>query len=294
MELIIKHLYKQYHQGLRAIDDVNLRIGPGMFGLLGPNGAGKSSLMRTIATLQDPDSGLLQLGDVDVLENPGYLRTHLGYLPQDFGVYPKVSARDLLDHIAWIKGIGGRKERSELVAHTLQLVNLGEHGSRLLGTFSGGMRQRFGIAQAIIGSPKLLIVDEPTAGLDPLERNRFYNILSELSSEIIVLLSTHIVEDVNTLCSRMAIMNQGRIVLEGRPSELIRTMEGQVWTIQTTKATLETDSLGLEILSKVFRGEEYLLRVRADHDHGGRLQPSEPNLEDLYFATIHRPAVVAK
>lgn len=294
MILTLANLTKQYPKGPRAIDDVSLDIGPGMFGLLGPNGAGKSSLMRTIATLQEPDSGTLRLGELDVLREPERLRALLGYLPQDFGVYPKTSARDLLTHIAWIKGIGGKKERAELVDHTLRLVNLGEHRDRLLGTFSGGMRQRFGIAQAIIGNPRLLIVDEPTAGLDPVERNRFYNILSELSSEIIVLLSTHIVEDVNTLCSRMAIMNQGRIVLEGRPSELVHSLEGKIWTLKTTKATMEEDSRDLEVLSRVIRGEDYLLRVRSDHDLGGRLQPVEPNLEDLYFATIHRPAEVVQ
>lgn len=294
MKLSLQHLRKQYRHGPLALDEVSLDISPGMFGLLGPNGAGKSSLMRTIATLQEPDGGDIRLGDIDVLAQPERLRQVLGYLPQDFGVYPKVSARDLLDHIAWIKGIGGNRERADLVAHTLHLVNLGEHGGRLLGTFSGGMRQRFGIAQAIIGNPRLLIVDEPTAGLDPVERNRFYNILSELSSEIIVLLSTHIVEDVKTLCSRMAIMNKGRIVLEGQPAELVRTLDGQVWTMQSSKSTLEEDTRDMEVLSRIIRGEDYLLRVRADHDHGGRLQSAEPNLEDLYFATIHRPAEVAQ
>jgi len=290
MRLQLQAITKQYRQGPLALDAVHLDIGPGMFGLLGPNGAGKSSLMRTIATLQDPDSGSIHLGDLDVLREPERLRALLGYLPQDFGVYPKVSARDLLTHIAWIKGIGGRKERAELVDHTLQTVNLGEHGNRLLGTFSGGMRQRFGIAQAIIGDPRLLIVDEPTAGLDPVERNRFYNILSELSSEIIVLLSTHIVEDVNTLCSRMAIMNQGRIVREGKPAELIRELDGQVWTMRSSKATLAEDTRDMEVLSRIIRGEDYLLRVRSDHDQGGRLQPVEATLEDIYFATIHQPA----
>jgi ABC-type multidrug transport system ATPase subunit len=258
-----------------------------MFGLLGPNGAGKSTLMRTLATLQLPDSGSMVFNGVDIAGAPHEIRQSLGYLPQDFGVYPRVKARDLLMHIAWVKGINDKKQRSELVDYTLEMVNLGQHKEKPLGSFSGGMKQRFGIAQAIIGDPKLLIVDEPTAGLDPVERNRFYNILSELSSDMVVLLSTHIVEDVNTLCESVAILNQGRIIAQGKPSELIHQLDGKISTIQIHKDALTEASAQYKILSKVLREGNYVLRVYNNSDDGTGLSSTEPNLEDYYFAAIN-------
>jgi ABC-type multidrug transport system ATPase subunit len=287
MQLHLEKVSKQYKNGPKALDDVSLHIKSGMFGLLGPNGAGKSTLMRTLATLQLPDSGSMVFNGVDIAGAPHEIRQSLGYLPQDFGVYPRVKARDLLMHIAWVKGINDKKQRSELVEYTLEMVNLGQHKEKALGSFSGGMKQRFGIAQAIIGDPKLLIVDEPTAGLDPVERNRFYNILSELSSEMVVLLSTHIVEDVNTLCESVAILNQGRIIAQGKPSELIHQLDGKISTIQIHKDALTEASAQYKILSKVLREGNYVLRVYNTSDEGAGLSSTEPNLEDYYFAAIN-------
>ena len=219
MQLSIQNLSKTYSNGVQALNNVSLTIPKGMFGLLGPNGAGKSTLMRTIATLQDADSGSIMLDDINVMENPQAIRERLGYLPQDFGLYPKISAEVMLDHIAQMKGVGNKSERKELVASLLEKVNLYNHRKKALGTYSGGMRQRFGIAQALAGNPNLIIVDEPTAGLDPTERNRFYNLLSEIGENTIVILSTHIVEDVSTLCSNMAIICNGEVLMDGKPAD---------------------------------------------------------------------------
>src|ERR1700741_1272942 len=229
MKLTISNLSKVYPNGVKALNNINLEIGTGMFGMLGPNGAGKSSLMRPIATLQEPDSGSLMLGDINILQQKDELRKVLGYLPQDFGFYPKVSAEDMLTHFAVLKGISNKKERKEIVDSLLSQTNLFEAKKRNLSEYSGGMRQRFGIAQALLGNPKLVIVDEPTAGLDPMERNRFHNLLSEIGENIIVILSTHIVEDVRNLCSNMVIMNQGTILLSGKPAQTIEDMKGKIW-----------------------------------------------------------------
>ena len=229
MKLSIHQLEKTYANGVKALNGVNLEIDPGMFGLLGPNGAGKSSLMRTLAGLQEADKGKVSLGEIDVLNDKSTLRQNIGYLPQSFGLYPKVSAEMLLDHFAALKGITNRKERKKLVNELLDKVNLETHRKKHLGGFSGGMKQRFGIAQALIGNPALLIVDEPTAGLDPAERNRFHNVLSEVGQETIVMLSTHIVEDVKDLCTQMAILNGGQIRLQGSPADLVASLNGKVW-----------------------------------------------------------------
>ncbi|MDX5443454.1 MAG: ABC transporter ATP-binding protein, partial [Hymenobacteraceae bacterium] len=229
MELVIRNLSKTYSNGTRALKDVNLTIPKGMFGLLGPNGAGKSSLMRTIATLQEADSGSITLGDLNVLEQKEEVRKVLGYLPQEFGVYPKVSAEEMLDHFAVLKGIHNKKERKEVVAALLQQTNLYDVRKKNLGGYSGGMKQRFGIAQALLGNPQIIIVDEPTAGLDPAERNRFHNLLSEIGENVIVILSTHIVEDVTDLCRNFAIINKGEVLLTGDPREVIADLNGKIW-----------------------------------------------------------------
>ncbi|MFN5355462.1 MAG: ABC transporter ATP-binding protein, partial [Bacteroidota bacterium] len=237
MELHIQHLSKTYPNGVKALDDVSLTIPRGMFGLLGPNGAGKSTLMRTIATLQEADSGSIRLGELDVLNDKMEVRRQLGYLPQEFGVYPKITAYDMLDHIAILKGI--RQDRKALVEELLKRVNLWDVRKKALGGFSGGMKQRFGIAQALIGDPKLIIVDEPTAGLDPGERNRFYNLLSEIGEQVIVILSTHIVEDVKELCSQMAIIDRGRVLFAGSPTEALAGVRNRIWTSSVPKNRLQ-------------------------------------------------------
>jgi ABC-type branched-subunit amino acid transport system ATPase component len=250
MQLIIRDLNKQYANGVKALNNVSLSLDKGMFGLLGPNGAGKSTLMRTIAALQDPDSGSITLGDIDVINQKNELRKVLGYLPQDFGFYPKVSALDMLDHFAVLKGISNRKERKEIVEALLQQTNLFEVRKRYLKDFSGGMRQRFGIAQALLGNPRLVIVDEPTAGLDPMERNRFHNILSEIGSQVIVILSTHIVDDVKTLCSNMVIMNNGSILLEGSPQSTVDAIRGRVWKKAIIKEELTVYKKEMQVISQ--------------------------------------------
>jgi len=232
MQLQIEQLSKTYANGVKALNDVTLTIPTGMFGLLGPNGAGKSTLMRTVATLQEPDSGSVMLGNLNILKEKHELRKVLGYLPQEFGVYPKVSAQDLLSHMAVLKGVTNKSERKNLVEALLERVNLQEVRKKAVSGFSGGMRQRFGIAQALIGEPKLIIVDEPTAGLDPGERNRFYNLLSEIGENVIVILSTHIVQDVKQLCSNMAIINHGNLLYHGKPSDAINQLEGTIWEKQ--------------------------------------------------------------
>ena len=286
MELEIRGLNKVYPNGVKALNDINLTLGKGMFGLLGPNGAGKSTLMRTVATLQDPDSGTIRLGDIDVLEQKTELRKVLGYLPQDFGFYPKVTGLDLLDHFAILEGISDRKERREIVDALLQQTNLFEARKRYVSEYSGGMRQRFGIAQALLGNPKLIIVDEPTAGLDPMERNRFHNILSEIGEQVIVILSTHIVDDVRTLCSRMVVMNQGRILLEGTPAEAVASVQGRIWSKAVEKALLSEYKERMPVISHHISEGRMLVHVLADESPEEGFEPVDATLEDVYFSSI--------
>jgi ABC-2 type transport system ATP-binding protein len=284
--LHIDRLTHVYPNGTRALDAVTLDIPRGMFGLLGPNGAGKSSLMRCIATLQIPTQGSIRCGDIDVLANPEALRRTLGYLPQDFGVYPRVSALDMLDHLAILKGFASRGERRETVAALLQQVNLWDVRKKALAGFSGGMRQRFGIAQALLGQPQLIIVDEPTAGLDPEERNRFLNLLAEIGENVVVILSTHIVEDVADLCPNMAIIAAGRIVRTGAPLELIASMNGRVWRKSISKSELEAYRRDHEVIAtRLFAGRT-MIHVLADTLPGAGFEPVPGGLEDLYFSTL--------
>ena len=289
--LTIRELSKTYANGVHALNDVSLDIPRGMFGLLGPNGAGKSSLMRTLATLQEADSGTAVLNGetgepIDVLRDKAAVRRQLGYLPQDFGVYPKVSAEDLLTHFAVLKGLSARKQRREVVDALLQQVNLWDARKRKLGTFSGGMRQRFGIAQALLGDPRLVIVDEPTAGLDPEERNRFLNLLAEIGENVAVILSTHIVEDVTDLCPTMAIMNKGEVLLTGRPNAAIDALAGQVWRKQVDKAAVAGYEAAHVVLSKrLVAGQPVLHVFSADAPEAG-FEPVAPDLEDVYFQRL--------
>lgn len=286
MQLLIENLSKTYSNGVKALNNVSLSIPQGMFGLLGPNGAGKSSLMRTIATLQEPDSGSIQLGNINVSAQKEEVRKVLGYLPQEFGVYPKISAEMMLDHIAQLKGISNKSERKESVDALLQKVNLHKERKRNLGTYSGGMKQRFGIAQALIGNPKLLIVDEPTAGLDPAERNRFYNLLSEIGENTIVILSTHIVEDVKTLCNRFAIICGGEVMLIATPQEAVAQMQDKVWTKSIDKTELEAERANHKVISTQLSGGKLFIRIVSDEMTEGGYVSAEPTLEDVYFNTI--------
>ena len=294
MELRIEHLSKTYPNGHQALKDVNLTIGKGMFGLLGPNGAGKSTLMRTLATLQEADTGTVTLGDIDVLKDKDAVRRTLGYLPQEFGVYPKVTAQDLLDHFCVLKGVISRGERKALVTQLLQQTNLWEHRNRHLGGFSGGMKQRFGIAVALIGRPKLIIVDEPTAGLDPAERQRFLNLLSELGEDSIVILSTHIVEDVSELCSHMAVINLGQILLAEQPIVAIDKLRGRTWRKTIAKDQLAAHAEAYHVIShKLFAGN-IVVRALGDAAPSPEFEPVEPSLEDVYFSLMRpEPAVAA-
>lgn len=284
--LSVRNLGHTYPNGTRALQAVDLEIPKGMFGLLGPNGAGKSTLMRSIATLQTPTEGSIHFGDIDVLREPEKLRARLGYLPQDFGVYPRVSARGLLDHIAVLKGIAGRGERRDTVETLLAQVNLWDVRDKAVAGFSGGMRQRFGIAQALIGRPELIIVDEPTAGLDPEERNRFNNLLVEIGENVVVILSTHIVEDVSDLCTRMAVISAGQVLLSGSPQDLIKTIQGRVWRCVIEPGALAQYQSAMQVLAQRLRAGRLLIHVLADArpDHG--FEPVEASLEDLYFATL--------
>jgi len=286
MELKIQGLSKTYPNGVRALDNVSLTIPHGMYGLLGPNGAGKSTLMRTLATLQEPDKGTATLGDIDVLKQKEEVRRRLGYLPQDFGVYPRISAQDMLDHIALLKGIVNRKERKEIVTAMLQRCNLHDSRKKPLTSFSGGMRQRFGIAQALLGSPQLLIVDEPTAGLDPGERNRFYNLLAEIGEQVIVILSTHIVEDVMDLCTNMAIIHEGKVLFEGRPDEAISQLKGKVWQRSIAKTELPEFEKQYKIISSRLIGGRPFIHVLSEQTLNTGFQPSTPDLEDVFFTKI--------
>ena len=288
--LAIRDLSKTYANGVRALREVTLDIPHGMFGLLGPNGAGKSSLMRTIATLQDPDCGSITLDGQDLLADKPATRRLLGYLPQEFGVYPKVSAEAMLDHFAVLKGVTVRGERRELVHALLRQVNLWDVRKRKLGTFSGGMRQRFGIAQALIGAPRLVIVDEPTAGLDPEERNRFLNLLAEIGERTVVILSTHIVEDVTDLCPRMAILAQGQVLLTGEPLEAIASLEGRVWRRTIDKHELDGYRARMTILSTRLMAGRTQIHVLADSSPGEGFVAVAPDLEDVYFGRLRAQA----
>ena len=257
-----------------------------MFGLLGPNGAGKSTLMRTISTLQEADTGTITLGEIDVLNNPAEVRKVLGYLPQEFGVYPKVNAETMLDHIASLKGISNKKDRKELVGHLLDKVNLTSVRKKNLGTFSGGMKQRFGIAQALIGDPKLIIVDEPTAGLDPTERNRFHNLLSDIGENTIVILSTHIVDDVSTLCEQMAIICLGEVIATDHPQDLIRDIEGKIWQKLIDKEELESHKQANQVISTQLKAGKTLIHVFSETEPDSSFTSARPDLEDVYFTKI--------
>ena len=285
-----------YGDGTKALDNVNLTIPKGMFGLLGPNGAGKSTLMRSIATLQSPSQGSIRFGDIDVIRQPAQLRATLGYLPQDFGVYPRVSARDLLEHLAVLKGFSRASERRSQVDSLLKQVNLWTVRNKPVSGFSGGMRQRFGIAQALIGNPSLIIVDEPTAGLDPEERNRFNNLLAEIGENVVVILSTHIVDDVADLCSRMAIICEGRIVLEGNPQELTESLQGRIWRRTVGKEALADFQGRFRVISSRLRGGQTVIHVLADQQPAEGFERVTGGVEDLYFATLadsRRPQIAA-
>ena len=285
MELKITNLSKTYPNGVQALKNVDLTIPTGMFGLLGPNGAGKSTLMRTIATLQEADSGKVMLNGMDVLKQKDDVRKQLGYLPQEFGVYPKISAEMMMDHFAELKGVINKKERKELVKTLLEQTNLYHVRKKNLSGYSGGMKQRFGIAQALIGSPNLIIVDEPTAGLDPAERNRFHNLLSEIGENIIVILSTHIVDDVSDLCKNMAIINEGELLLHGEPSELIKNVEGKIWEKVIEKSELKEHQEKYNIIStRLFTGK-IIIHAFSDTNPDS-FEMVTPSLEDVYFSSI--------
>ncbi|MFM7428382.1 MAG: ABC transporter ATP-binding protein, partial [Flammeovirgaceae bacterium] len=286
MQLIIQNLSKTYSNGVQALKDVSLTINQGMFGLLGPNGAGKSSLMRTIATLQEADSGSIQLGNLNVLTQKEEVRKILGYLPQEFGVYPKIDAVTLLDHLAVLKGISNKGERKGLVEALLQKTNLWQARNKNLGGYSGGMKQRFGIAQALIANPKLIIVDEPTAGLDPAERNRFLNLLSEIGENTIVILSTHIVEDVKELCTDMAIINKGQVLYKGSPMDAIAEVEGKVWKKSIAKAELDSYRGKFNIISERLIGGRPVISVLNDEQPDESFERVPADLEDVYFTHI--------
>lgn len=284
--LNISGLTKTYPNGVKALNGINLSIPKGMFGLLGPNGAGKSSLMRTIATLQTPDTGTIQFDNIDVLADPNGLRQRLGYLPQDFGVYPRISAEKLLDHLAVLKGINNRSERKDAVESLLVHTNLWQHRDKAVSGYSGGMRQRFGIAQALLGDPDLIIVDEPTAGLDPEERNRFHNLLVSLGEEKVIILSTHIVDDVSELCPKMAVLGQGKILLEGNPISLTHELTGRIWRKQVSQDEYRELEQHLNIISARLIAGKHVIHVMADTSPEG-FEQAPANLEDVYFSTLH-------
>lgn len=285
--LTITNLSKTYDNGVKALQNISLNIPKGMYGLLGPNGAGKSSLMRTIATLQSADSGSIRFADIDVLQDPNALRRTLGYLPQDFQVYPRISAVDLLEHLAVLKGLNEKKSRRETVEALLAHVNLYQHKDKAVSSFSGGMRQRFGIAQALLGDPQLLIVDEPTAGLDPEERNRFHNLLVSLGEDKVIILSTHIVDDVAELCPQMAVLAGGQILLTGSPLQLVEELQGQVWTKTVSQAEAQELEQQLPVISKRLFAGRTVLNVFAISQPQG-FSPCAANLEDVYFSCLHQ------
>jgi ABC-2 type transport system ATP-binding protein len=285
MELRIENLSKRYPNGTQALQDVSLTIPLGMFGLLGPNGAGKSTLMRTLATLQEADSGSAMMGEIDVLRQKDEVRRMLGYLPQEFGLYPKVAAETMLTHFAALKGIEPR-QRPALVRGLLRQTNLYEHRSKPLGTYSGGMKQRFGIAQALLGNPKLIIVDEPTAGLDPEERVRFHNLLSAIGENVIVILSTHIVSDVSDLCSNMAVIHEGRVMATGSPAALVADLEGRIWRKSVAQGEVASYSEKFKVISMRRFSGQTLVHVYSNHEPDPSFELVTPDMEDVYFATI--------
>jgi ABC-type multidrug transport system ATPase subunit len=286
--LELSHVSHVYDNGTRALDDVSLSIPTGMFGLLGPNGAGKSTLMRTVATLQSPTAGTIRFGDIDIIANPEKLRATLGYLPQDFGVYPRVSAYDMLDHMCLLKGIASAADRKATVETLLNQTNLWTVRKKAIAGFSGGMRQRFGIAQALIGNPQMIIVDEPTAGLDPEERNRFLNLLAEIGENVVIILSTHIVEDVADLCPRMAVLAAGRIQLQGAPHDLIARARGTVWARTIDRADLAAFSAAHEVIATRLVGGRTIVHILSDTDPGHGFTAVAGGLEDVYFATLSK------
>ncbi len=295
MALTITGLSKTYPNGVKALKNLSLSIGNNMFGLLGPNGAGKSSLMRTIATLQDPDSGSILLDDIDVLKDKAAVRRVLGYLPQEFGVYPKMSALDMLQHLAIMKGITNKTERNQMVDALLNQTNLWNARKKALSTYSGGMKQRFGIAQALLASPKLIIVDEPTAGLDPAERNRFLNLLSSIGSNVTVILSTHIVEDVRELCPRMAIIAAGELLLEGAPTETLAALHGKIYSkIVSSDDELRSLEASLQVISTHLVGGLHEVRIYADSFPGEGFVPVDSDLEDVYFLNLAQQSLTTK
>jgi ABC-2 type transport system ATP-binding protein len=287
MSLVIKNISKTYDNGVQALKDVNLEIKNGMFGLLGPNGAGKSTLMRTIAALQDSDTGTINFGDINVSEDKQKLREILGYLPQEFGVYPKISCYELLNHMAVMKGVINSKIRKDVVESLLHQTNLWEAKDRSLGTYSGGMKQRFGIAQALIGDPKLIIVDEPTAGLDPMERNRFHNLLSEIGENVVVILSTHIVDDVRDLCNDMAIILDGEVKVMGEPIELIKALNGKVWKGLVNKKDVPKIEKENQVISSKLHMGKVQVRIFSNTPIDDSFEKADAEIEDLYFSTIH-------
>lgn len=286
-KLTINGVSKTYPNGVKALDNINIEIENGMFGLLGPNGAGKSSLMRTLATLQESDSGTATLDEIDLFKQPTELRKVLGYLPQEFGVYPRITAWQLLDHMAILKGITKGSERKELLKYLLDKVNLYDKRNKSVKGFSGGMKQRVGIAQALIGKPRLIIVDEPTAGLDPGERNRFYNLLADVGQEVIVILSTHIVDDVRELCTKMAIMDKGQIVFHGAPQLAIDELDGKVYQKIIARNELESYGSNFSVISNKMVGGQPLIHIYSDNDPGQDFELVKPNLEDVFFSKIN-------
>lgn len=284
--LKITGLTKTYSNGVKALNRISLNIGNGMFGLLGPNGAGKSSLMRTIAALQEPDAGKVEFNGTDIVSDPQFIRKQLGYLPQEFGVYPRISASKLLDHFAILKGILDNKERKHQVEALLHQTNLYHARKKSVSTFSGGMRQRFGIAQALLGNPQMIIVDEPTAGLDPEERNRFHNLLSEIGENVIVILSTHIVEDVRDLCSNMAVIGEGRLLLKGKPQELVSELTGRIWKKEIEKDTLEAHRNAYSVISSRLYTGKTQIHVFDELDPEQGFEMKNPDLEDVYFSVL--------
>ncbi|CAM4118640.1 ABC transporter ATP-binding protein [Gillisia limnaea] len=286
MELQINNLSKTYSNGVQALKDVNLTIPTGLYGLLGPNGAGKSTLMRILATLQEPDSGTISLGDIDVLKQKNEVRKTLGYLPQEFGVYPKSRAEDLLNHFAILKGIADRRARKEVVEALLKQTNLWDKRRQKLGGYSGGMKQRFGVAVALLGNPKVMIVDEPTAGLDPAERVRFLNLLSELGENSVVILSTHIVEDVSELCTRMAIIDQGQILIEAEPIKAIEGLKGKIWRKIIDKTVLPVVEREHKVISTKLLSGRTVVHIYSTENPGNGFEVVEPDLEDVYFKTM--------
>jgi len=286
MELRIEGLSKVYPNGVKALDNVSLNIPSGMFGLLGPNGAGKSTLMRTLATLQEPDTGSARMGDLDVLQQKHEVRKILGYLPQDFGVYPRISAQEMLDHLALLKGYVEGKERREIVDAMLHRINLYAERKKALSSFSGGMRQRFGIGQALLGNPQLLIVDEPTAGLDPGERNRFYNLISEVGENVIVILSTHIVQDVMELCTNMAIIHQGKVLFAGVPDEAVRSLGGRIWKKFIAKPEMKAYEEKHRVISSKLIAGRPLIHIFSEQNPGDGFEPVPADLEDVFFSRI--------